>query len=423
MAAILTENRGREHNELQRSYAEQTQAYMNAFDTRISRIIIGKGAQVLYCSRLEGCYIGSKAVVENSTLHNVTILSSEEEPSHISGSSIVRNSIVQWNSTIDSMSFVERSLLCDSCRVERKGIVRESVLGPNSCIAEGEVTSSLVGPFVGFHHQSLLIAAIWPHGRGNVAYGANVGSNHTSRLPDQELFPGEGMFFGLGVNVKFPSNFVNAPYSVIASGICTHPQRMEFPFSLIGAPRQLLEGLSPALNEVSPGYVGIMLLARYFSNHEIESWMLKHSLFSILRAQTKFRTRNKSKRMRNGSTGILYNRTDLVSIMKSKNRRIVNSSSHLHHPVGRERLQCASPQSSVSQRVYLDATVPGLGSNYMTEKSRISGITTYTYFIRLHALEALLRRLEQNASSVRGVRSIGAFMTLKPEISLRYGLT
>ena len=45
----------------------------------------------------------------------------------------------------------------------------------------GECLHCLVGPFVGFHHQSLLIATIWPLGRGNVGYGANVGSNHTSR--------------------------------------------------------------------------------------------------------------------------------------------------------------------------------------------------------------------------------------------------
>ncbi|KAL0583307.1 hypothetical protein ABG067_006808 [Albugo candida] len=383
LAAILTEKGGIEHDELQKSYTKQTEEYMSVFDPSVSRIIIGEGAQVLFCSRLEGCFIGSRAVVENSALYNVTLLSNEKEPSSISGNSIVRDSIVQWNSTIESMSFVERCLLCDSCRVERKGIVKDSVLGPNSCIAEGEVTSSLVGPFVGFHHQSLLIAAIWPQGRGNVAYGANIGSNHTLRLPDQELFPGEGMFFGLGVNIKYPTNFIQAPYSVIASGVCTHPQRMEFPFSLIGAPRQILEGLSPALNEISPG------------------WVLKHSLFTILRAQTKFKTRNKSERMKKASTEILYNRADLVSIMKT----------------ARERLQHAPAKLTAPKHFYTNATVPGLGSNYMTEKSRVSAINTYTYFIRLCALEALLRLLELNGPLMGNIRSIGTFMASKPKMS------
>lgn len=35
-----------------------------------------------------------------------------------------------------------------------------------------------------------LRVALWPEGRGNVAYGANVGSNHTGKLADQEAVPG-----------------------------------------------------------------------------------------------------------------------------------------------------------------------------------------------------------------------------------------
>ena len=79
-------------------------------------------------------------------------------------------------------------------------------------MAGGEVAASLLGPFVSFHHQALLIATLWPEGKGNVAYGANVGSNHTSKAPDQEFWPGEGMFLGLGVNIKFPADFSRAPY-------------------------------------------------------------------------------------------------------------------------------------------------------------------------------------------------------------------
>src|SRR5438093_13263730 len=103
-------------------------------------------------------------------------------------------------------------------------MVTASISGPNSGVAEGEVTASLVGPFVGFHHQALLIAALWPEGKGNVAYGANVGSNHTTKAPDQEFWPGEGRFRGLGVHIKFPSALSQPPYSLIASGATTLPQ-------------------------------------------------------------------------------------------------------------------------------------------------------------------------------------------------------
>lgn len=75
---------------------------------------------------------------------------------------------------------------------DKHGKLLGALLGPNSGVSEGEISASLVGPFVGFHHQALLIAAMWPAGKGNVGYGANVGSNHTGKAPDQELRPGEG---------------------------------------------------------------------------------------------------------------------------------------------------------------------------------------------------------------------------------------
>ena len=83
------------------------------------------------------------------------------------------------------------------------------------------------------HHQSLLIGAFWPEGKGNIGYGANVGSNHTSKSADQEIWPGEGVFFGLGCSIKFPTNFTAAPYTIVATGVTTLAQKVEFPFSLI----------------------------------------------------------------------------------------------------------------------------------------------------------------------------------------------
>ena len=69
--------------------------------------------------------------------------------------------------------------------------------------------------------------ALWFEGKGNIGYGANIGSNHTGRLPDQECIPGEGIFFGLGCNVKYPCNLRRSPYSIVASGITLLPQAGE----------------------------------------------------------------------------------------------------------------------------------------------------------------------------------------------------
>jgi hypothetical protein len=162
---------------------------------------------------------------------------------------VVRSSIVQWGCEVTTGAIVENSVLVEHSHVERHGKVAMSVIGPNTGIAEGEVTSCLVGPFVGFHHQALLIAAVWPEGKGNIGYGANVGSNHTSKAPDQEIFPGEGVFFGLGCSVKFPADFSDAPYSIIATAVPTLPQRVEFPFSLINKPSAAFPGISSSFGE------------------------------------------------------------------------------------------------------------------------------------------------------------------------------
>jgi hypothetical protein len=149
---------------------------------------------------------------------------------------------------VELQSIVKDSFLCSHSHVEIHGKVLSSVLGPGSSVAEGEVTSSLMGPMVGFHHQSLLIASFWPAGRGNVGYGANVGSNHTSRLSDQSLWPGEGIFFGLGSSSKFPLNLSEAPYSIVATGVVWGPGRLNVPFSLITEGSRIAPGWSIVSN-------------------------------------------------------------------------------------------------------------------------------------------------------------------------------
>ena len=171
-------------------------------------------------------------------------------------------------------------MLLEHSHIERQGKVFESILAPNTGVAKGEVSACLMGPFIGFHHQALLISAIWPSGKGNIAYGANVGSNHTAKLPDQEMWPGEAMFLGLGVNVKFPADFTRAPFSLIASSVNTLPQRVTFPFSLINNRSSAHPEIPPALNEIVPG------------------WLLSDNIYFVKRNEAKYKRRNKARRTR-----------------------------------------------------------------------------------------------------------------------------
>lgn len=57
---------------------------------------------------------------------------------------------------------------------------------------------------------------------------------------DQEIWPGEGVFFGLSTVIKFPANYSESPFSVIGSGVTCLPQRVSSLASL--QPRELTSG-------------------------------------------------------------------------------------------------------------------------------------------------------------------------------------
>ncbi|MDR0516905.1 MAG: DUF4954 family protein [Fibromonadaceae bacterium] len=177
------------------------------------RAIIGRSSRVCNINSFENSHLGDFAIVENGAL--------------------LRDSLVESHSVITD-----------------NAVVKSSFIDSHSHIGEAEVCNSLLGPLMQIHHHSLLISALWPEGRGNVGYGANVGSNHTSRMPDQEIMPGLGQFFGLGCSVKFPANFSEAPFAMVSSGVVCQPQRLKFPFSLIKEGHE-----ASGLNEIVPGWV------------------------------------------------------------------------------------------------------------------------------------------------------------------------
>src|SRR5690606_14516694 len=187
---------------------------------------VGAGARIEHTRFVEDSFIGAGAVVRGAAaLRRCIVGSTGDDPVRVGDGVIAEDCVLEAGVRLDSMAQARRALFLEHSGAEQGGHVADAVIGPNTVMTKGEITASLVGPFVGFHHQALLIGALWPEGRGNVGYGANAGSNHTGRKPDQELKPGEGVFFGLGCSVKFPANYSDAPYSLIASGVTAPPQR------------------------------------------------------------------------------------------------------------------------------------------------------------------------------------------------------
>ncbi len=338
---------------LLRQYAAAVAAYEAA--ARSARGIVGPGAVLRNTPQVRNAYVGPHAAVDGAALvADSTLLGDPEEPARVESGACVTGSLLQWGSRVGTLAVVERAVLGEHAHVERHAKVAASLVGPNSSVGSGEVTSCLVGPFVSAHHQSLLIAALWPEGKGNISSGANVGSNHTSKAPDQEFLPGEGLFVGLGVNVKYPADFSRSPYTILACGVTTLPQRVAFPFSLVNLPSGRWPEISPAFNEIIP------------------AWLLTDNLYAVKRCEGKYRARNKARRARLEFETL---RPAVVDLLRDAVRRL-------------ERV----PER---KEVYTERDVEGLGKNYLREEHRAAAIEGYRFFIRYYALLGLKRRVEE----------------------------
>ncbi len=309
--------------------------------------VVASGARIMATTMIRNSFIGSSVTVSGAQLvEDSTLLATPDEQTLVSSGSIIRSSILQPGVAARDGAIVDRSLLMEHSHADRHAKVSESIIGPNSGISEGEVTASFVGPFVGFHHQALLIAAYWPEGKGNVGYGANVGSNHTSRLPDQEIHPAEGMFFGLGCNIKYPANFTGSPYSIVATGLSTLPQRVSMPFSLLCEPTHR----NP---DLPSGYCRI-----------IPAWVLAENLYMIWRNRTKYRERNRGRR--NAIQWEIF-RPEVVGSMAAALEVLRNAGSRKPY--------------------YLPEDIPEIGKSVLSEDDRLRAIETYDFFITFAGLK------------------------------------
>lgn len=321
--------------------------------------IVGKGAVVSNTNIVRNSWIGSHARIEGAAkIRNSVILSSLEESTHIYDSVILENSNVQTGAKIHTGAEVQSSVLMNRVKVGCKAIIKSSIIAPCCHIEEGEVNSSYMGPMTQMHHHSLLIAALWPEGCGNLGYGANVGSNHTGRMPDQEIMPGQGMFFGLGVNIKFPANFRESPFTLIASGVTTLPQRLKFPFSLVRPGDPQLPGVPSRLNEIVPG------------------WNYAKNAYALDRNAYKYSVRGK---------GLIP--AGFYSIYHSDTVRQVFEAYN--------RLQVAQIRD-----IYTKEHIDGLGENFMRERVRQEALHTYAAYLEHYVLDQMIQLVENDSMLV-----------------------
>ena len=321
-------------------------------ETEFSLTVVGVGAVLSRCDEVVDCLIGDNCMATLSTLQSCTLWFGRDAHSSVTRSHL-DGCLLDAGCKAEGCH-AEHSLLLDHASIGERARVSNCVLGPDSSVAGGECLHSVLGPFVGFHHQSLLIATVWPMGRGNIAYGAMVGANHTGRLNDQECFPGEGCFFGLGSSVKFPFNALESPYSIIAPKTSLLPQKISFPFSLLSDQDSQLDNAPTNLSMIRP------------------AWVLLHNPYFIDRSSAKFAQRSKAK---SHFTGFDLLRPSIVNLMMDAIHRL--------------KIDKVKPY-------YTETDIRGLGKCVLLEKDRIIALQMYSEYCRRYALTGLLRYLEDH---------------------------
>lgn len=340
--------------DVQKSFDEMLSQFRE--DVALPFGVVGKGAVVSNTNIVRNSWIGSHARIEGAAkIRNSVILSSLEESSHIYDSVILENSNVQTGVTVHTGAEVQGSVLMTRTKIGSKAIVKSSIIAPCCHIEEGEVNSTYMGPLSQMHHHSLLIAALWPTGCGNLGYGANVGSNHTGRMPDQEIMPGQGMFFGLGVNVKFPANYRESPFTLIASGVTTLPQRLKFPFSLIRPGDPQLMGVPARLNEIVPG------------------WNYARNAYALDRNMYKYSVRGKG--VVSAAFCSIFNADTVRQVFDAYNRL----------------------QVSQVRDVYTKEHIDGLGENFMRERVRQDALRAYLEYLERYVLDLIIALVENDS--------------------------
>lgn len=257
----------REDPELLRRFVELTEVgvshELNTFglvedDVVIKNVSIVKDAKICSAAYIKGAF----------KLKNITILSSEEEPSQIGEGVEMVNGILGYGSKVFYQAIAVRFVIGRNCQVKYGARLLNSVLGDNSTISCCEVLNNLIYPFHEQHHNSSFLIAATVMGQSNIAAGATIGSNHNSRSPDGEIFAKRGFWPGLCSDFKHNSRF--ASFVLVSKGSYQYELDIQYPFAL-----------------VAPGNNGSPKISI------IPAWWFMYDMFAITRNKNKFLKRDK----------------------------------------------------------------------------------------------------------------------------------
>ncbi|MDR1353400.1 MAG: DUF4954 family protein, partial [Treponema sp.] len=220
----------RDDRELTRRLMEITQDEYGG--RRGSYGTIGSGSVIKSCKIIKDTAAGNAAYIKGANkLKNLTILSSEDEPTQIGEGVELVNGIVGYGCHVFYGSKAVRFVMGRNCNLKYGARLIHSVLGDNSTVSCCEILNNLIFPFHEQHHNNSFLIASLIGGMSNMAAGATIGSNHNSRANDGEIRAGRGFWPGLSVTLKHSSRF--ASYVLIAKGNYPYELNITLPFSLV----------------------------------------------------------------------------------------------------------------------------------------------------------------------------------------------
>jgi len=181
---------------------------------------------------LKDVCIGSHCYIKGANkLKNLTIHSSEEEPTQIGEGVELVNGIIGFGCHIFYGCKAVRFVLANNSSLKYGARLIHSYLGDNSTISCCEILNNLIFPAHEQHHNNSFLVASVIMGQSNMAAGATIGSNHNSRSNDNEIQAGRGFWPGLCTSVKHSSRF--ASFVLLAKADYAHELDIPLPFSLV----------------------------------------------------------------------------------------------------------------------------------------------------------------------------------------------
>ncbi|HEX2969969.1 MAG TPA: DUF4954 family protein [Bacteroidales bacterium] len=181
---------------------------------------------------LKDVKIGNYCYIKGANkLKNLTINSSEEEPTQIGEGVELVNGIVGYGCHIFYGCKAVKFILGNNSSLKYGARLINSFLGDNSTISCCEVLNNLIFPAHEQHHNNSFLIASVVFGQSNMAAGATIGSNHNSRANDNEIQAGRGFWPGLCTSVKHSCRFA----SFVLLSKADYPAELDIrmPFSLL----------------------------------------------------------------------------------------------------------------------------------------------------------------------------------------------